>query len=43
MKTSPCRNGTLKNQPNKVGTIPQYFYIVPTSLVWLVRSWGFHP
>ena len=31
MKTSTCRDGTLKNQPNKIGTTPQYFYTIPTS------------
>ena len=34
MKTSACRDGTLKNQPNKMGMIPQYFplslHLVPT-------------
>ena len=24
MKTSACRDGTLKNQPNKMGTTPQH-------------------
>ena len=31
MKTNTCRDGTLKNQPNKIGTTPQYFYTIPTS------------
>ena len=31
MKTSACRDGTLKNQPNKMGTTPQHFYTIPTS------------
>ena len=31
MTTSTCRDGTLKNQPNKIGTTPQYFYTIPTS------------
>ena len=31
LKTSTCRDGTLKNQPNKIGTTPQYFYTIPTS------------
>ena len=31
MKTSTCREGTLKNQPNKMGTTPQHIYIIPTS------------
>ena len=31
MKTSTCRDGTLKNQPNKIGTTPQYFYTIPIS------------
>ena len=31
MKTSACRDGTLKNQPNKMGTTPQHFHIIPTS------------
>ena len=26
-----CRDGTLKNQPNKIGTTPQYFHTIPTS------------
>ena len=33
LKTSTCRDGTLKNQPNmKIGTIPQYFYYYYTQL-----------
>ena len=31
MKTSTCRDGTLKNQPNKMGTTPQHIYTIPTS------------
>ena len=31
MKTSTCRNGTLKNQPNKMGTTPQHIHTIPTS------------
>ena len=31
MKTSACRDGTLKNQSNKIGTTPQHIYIIPTS------------
>ena len=31
MKTSVCRDGTLKNQPNKMGTTPQHIYTIPTS------------
>ena len=31
MKTSACRDGTLKNQPNKMGTTPQYIYTIPIS------------
>ena len=31
MKTSAFRNGTLKNQPNKMGTTPQHIYKIPTS------------
>ena len=30
-QTSTCRDETLKNQPNKMGTTPQYFYTIPTS------------
>ena len=30
-KTSTCRDGTLKNQPNKMGTTPQYIHTIPTS------------
>ena len=30
MKTSACRDGTLKNQPNKMGTTPQHIYTIPT-------------
>ena len=26
-----CRDGTLKNQPNKMGTTPQHIYTIPTS------------
>ena len=29
MKTSTCKDGTLNNQPNKMGMA--YFYIIPTS------------
>ena len=31
MKTSACRDGTLKNQPNKMETTPQHIYTIPTS------------
>ena len=31
MKTSTCRDGTLKNQPNKMGTTPQHIHTIPTS------------
>ena len=31
MKTSACRDGTLKNQPNKMGTTPQHIYTIRTS------------
>ena len=31
MKTSACRDETLKNQPNKMGTIPQHIHTIPTS------------
>ena len=31
MKTSACRDGTLKNQPNKMGTTPQHIHTIPTS------------
>ena len=31
MKTSACRDGILKNQPNKMGMAPQYFHKIPTS------------
>ena len=31
MKTSACRDGTLKNQPNKMGMTPQHIYTIPTS------------
>ena len=31
MKTSACRDETLKNQPNKMGTTPQHIYTIPTS------------
>ena len=30
-QTSTCRDEILKNQPNKTGTTPQYFYTIPTS------------
>ena len=30
-KTSACRDGTLRNQANKIGTTPQHFQIIPTS------------
>ena len=35
MKTSACRDGTLKNQSNKMGMTPQHFYIIPKSCVIL--------
>ena len=31
MKTSTCRDETLKNQPNKMGTTPQHIHTIPTS------------
>ena len=31
MKTSACRDGTFKNQPNKMGTTPQHIHTIPTS------------
>ena len=31
MKTSTCRDGTIKNQPNQMGMTPQSFYTIPTS------------
>ena len=31
MGTSTCRDGTLKNQPNKMGTTPQHIHTIPTS------------
>ena len=31
MKTSACRDGTLKNQPNKMRMTPQHIHTVPTS------------
>ena len=31
MKTSACRDETLKNQPNKMGTTPQHIHTIPTS------------
>ena len=30
-KTSTCRDGTLKNHPNKMGTTPQHIHTIPTS------------
>ena len=30
-KTSACRDGTLKNQPNKMGMTPQHIHTTPTS------------
>ena len=30
-KTGACRDGTLKNQPNKMGMTPQHFHTIPTS------------
>ena len=35
-KTSACRDGTLKIQPDKMEMIPQYFHNVPTSCAILV-------
>ena len=31
MKTSACRDGTLKNRPNKMGTTLQHNHTIPTS------------
>ena len=31
MKTSACRDGTLKNQPNKMGMTQQHIHTIPTS------------
>ena len=31
MKRSACRDETLKNQPNKMGTTPQHIHPIPTS------------
>ena len=28
---SACRDGTLKNQPNKMGKTPQHIHTIPTS------------
>ena len=36
IKTSVCRYGTLKTQPNKIGTTPQYFHTIPTSCAILL-------
>ena len=33
MKTSACRDGTFKNQPNKMGTTPQHIHTVPTAVL----------
>ena len=30
-KTSACRDGTLKNHPNKIGMTLQHFHTIPTS------------
>ena len=31
VKTSTCRDGTLKNQPNKMAMTPQHIHTIPTS------------
>ena len=31
MEASVCRDGTLKNQPNKMGMTPQHFHTISTS------------
>ena len=31
IKTSACRDGSLKNLPNKMGMTPQHFHTIPTS------------
>ena len=36
MKTSACRDGTFKNQANKMGTTPQHIYVIPISCVILL-------
>ena len=43
MKTRACRDGTLKNQPNKMGTPPQYFYTIPTSCAILPTMYTAKP
>ena len=42
MQTSTCRDGTLKNQPNKIGTT-QYFYTIPTSCAILPTMYNTKP
>ena len=36
MKTSACRDGTLKNQAHKMGLTPQHFHTSSTSCLLLV-------
>ena len=33
MKTSACRDGTFKNQPNKMGTTPQHIHTIPIAVL----------
>ena len=40
MKTSRCRDGIHKNQPNKMGMTPQY--IIPTSCAILPCNYAHH-
>ena len=39
-KTSACRDGTLKNQPNKMGTTPQHIHTIPTSCAIFLFFFG---
>ena len=36
MKTSACRDGTLKNQPKKMGMTPQSIHTIPISCAILL-------
>ena len=38
-ETSTCKNGTLKNQPNKIGTTPS-LYFVPLCPVLVILNVG---
>ena len=43
MKTTTCRDGTLKNKPNKMGITPQHIHTIPTSCTILQTMVSYVP